>query len=234
MAIGPLNCGECGVEFQPTRAQWDKKHRGRVFCGRECLSAGNRKSSKAWWTANPLTNTVVRPIVNCAYCQKEFTATQNQHQKLVKQPDANVYCTRECVHEATRHTETRDRAIAWMKANPDVGGLHAARELGISYITLLNWRRAEGMPRKSFMYRTTQNCTHCGEEYWPSSAQWHQRERHKDQVCSEKCRCDAHSSRALGVPRHDLRKHGLYGLEAQQVKLLRRKIKEFINEGARV
>lgn len=232
MAIGPLNCGECGVKFQPSRSQWDTRHKGRKYCGRTCMGTGNRKSSKIWWNANPDTNTVIRPTVSCTYCQKEFTATPNQHRKLVKQPKASVYCTKECVSEQQRHTETRLHALKWMKEHPDVGGLDAARALGVPYITLRNWRKAEGMPFNRYGYKTMQNCGYCEKEYWPSSAQWDQREDYQAQVCSDKCHRALYSERMTGVPKHKLRKHGLYGLEAQQTKLLRRKIKEFINEGA--
>ncbi len=233
MGIGLLNCGECGVEFRPSSSQWYTKHKGRKYCSRTCLGAGNRKSSKVWWNANPDTNTVIRPTVSCTYCKKEFTATPQQHRKLVKQPDANVYCTRECIFLNTGHTETRLYALKWMEEHPDVGGLEAAKALGIPYVTLCYWRKKAGMPFNKFTWRTMQNCGHCGQEYWPSSAQWHQRGKHKDQVCSEECRCALFSKRMTGMPKHNLRKHGLYGLEAQQTKLLRRKIKEFTKEGAK-
>jgi hypothetical protein len=232
MAIGLLNCGECGAEFQPSRSQWDTRHRGRKYCGRTCMVIGNRKSSKVWWDANPLTNTVERPTKICAACGVEFTATPYQHQKLVKQPDANVYCTRHCVHEVTRHTEKRHNALKWMRDNPDVGGLRAARILGIPYITLRHWRIQEGMPFNCYGYKTTQTCGCCGEEYWPSNAQWDQREDYKAQVCSDKCHRELTSKRMKGVPNHKLRKHGLYSLEMQQVKQLRKSIYKFINQGA--
>ena len=233
MAKELFSCAECGVEFQPSRNQWDTRHKDRKYCGRTCMGIGNRKSSKIWWDANPLTNTVVRPTVSCAYCQKKFTATQNQHQKLVKQPDANVYCTRKCVFLNTGHTEMRLHALEWMKEHPDVGGLDAARALGVPYITLRNWRKAEGMPFNRYGYKTMQDCGHCGQKYWPSSAQWDQREDYETQLCSRKCHSEFQSARTKGVPNFTLRKHGLYGLEAQQVKLLRRKIKKFIKEGAK-
>ena len=232
MGIGLLTCAECGVEFQPSRNQWDRRNRGRSFCSRQCLGAGNRKSSVAWWTANPDTNTVVRPTVTCACCRKEFTATPNQHRKLMKQPDANVYCTRECLVLGIGHTEKRRSAIKWMKDNPNIGGLRAARALGIPYITLRNWRKQEGMPFNRFGYKTVQNCGHCGKEYWPSNAQWDQREDYVAQVCSRKCHRELQSIRTKGIPRYDLRKHGLYSLEMEQVKQVRKAIYKFIEEGA--
>lgn len=232
MAIGPLNCGECGVEFQPSRSQWDTRHKGRKYCSRACLGAGNRKSSKTWWNANPDTNTVTRPTVSCAYCQKEFTATPNQHRKLVKHPDANVYCTRECLFLNTGHTEMRLHALKWMQENPKVGGLRAARVLGIPYVTLHRWRKLEGMPLNRFGYKTPLTCGHCGEDFWPSSAQWDQREDYKAQVCSSKCHRELQSARTKGVPRPDLRKHGLYSLEMEQVKQVRKAIYNYVEEGA--
>jgi hypothetical protein len=36
-----------------------------------------------------------------------------------------------------------------------------------------------------------------------------------------------------GVPKHSLRKHGLYSLEMKQVKQVRKAIDKFINEGAK-
>ena len=232
MAIGLLNCGECGVEFQPSSSQWYTKHKGRKYCSRTCMGAGNRKSSKAWWTANPDTNTVQRPTVSCAYCHKAFTATENQHHKLQKQPDANVYCTRKCVFLNTGHTETRLHALKWMKEHPDVGGLDAARMLGIPYITLRNWRKAEGMPFNRYGFKTIQNCGYCEKEYWPSNAQWDQREDYQSQVCSDECHRALYSERMTGVPKHSLRKHGLYSLEMKQVKQVRKAIDKFIKEGA--
>lgn len=232
MAIGLLNCGECGVEFQPSRSQWDSRHRGRKYCGRTCMVIGNRKSSKIWWNANPLTNTVIRPMKICAACGVEFTVTPNQHQKLVKQPDASVYCTRNCVHEATRHIETRLHALKWMEEHPDIGGLRAARILGVPYITLRNWRKAEGRPFNRYGYKTTQTCGNCNKDFWPSSSQWDQREDYGAQVCSSKCFRELTSKRKKGVPNHKIRKHGLYSLEMEQVKQLRKSIYKFINQGA--
>lgn len=229
-----LTCGECGVEFQPSRNQWDKRNTNkRAFCSRKCLGAGNRKSSKAWWNANPDTNTVIRPTVSCAYCQKEFTASPHQHQKLAKQPDANVYCTKKCQALNMGHTDIRANALKWMKENPDVGGLHAARALGIPYVTLHRWRKLEGMPVNNFEYRSAKTCGNCGKEFWPSSAQWHQRDDYMSQVCSDKCRGELASARMTGVPRPEYRKHGLYSLEMRQVKQVRKAIYKFIEEGAK-
>lgn len=227
-----LPCAECGVMFMPSKNQWDKRKRSRIFCSRTCLSDGNRKSSVAWWTANPDTNTVRRPTVNCAYCQKEFTASPSQHQKLVKKPDANVYCTRECLFLNTGHTQTREYALRWVQDHPEVGGKQAAELLGIPYPTLHYWRKKAGLPIKKFEYRTTKNCGYCGEEFWPSSAQWHQRKDYEVQVCSDKCHRELLSHRNKGVPRHHLRKHGLYSIEMEQVKQIRKAIHKFIEEGA--
>ena len=233
MPIEPLNCAECGVEFQPSRSQWDTRHKSRKYCSRGCLSAGLRKSSKTWWNANPDTNTVIRPTVGCSYCKKEFTATPSQHRKLVKQPDANVYCTRECLFLNTGHTDTRLHALKWLEEHPNVGGLEAARALGIPYITLRYWRKKAGMPFNRFAYKTMQTCGWCDKEYWPSNAQWDQREDYETQVCSEECRSALFSKRMTGVPNYNLRKHGLYSLEMRQVKQVRKDIDKFINEGAK-
>jgi hypothetical protein len=228
-----LTCAECSLKFQASRSQWDKRNtRSRVFCSTGCYKVGLRKSSKAWWDENPDTNTIVRPTVGCAYCRKKFTVTASQHQKLVKQPDANVYCTRRCLFLNTGHTEKRRHALAWMREHPDVGGLDAARALGIPYITLRYWRKKEGMPFNRFEYKKIQTCGCCGKEYLPSGAQWHQREDYKTQVCSDRCRRELTSKRTKGVPNYKLRKHGLYSLEMEQVKQLRKAIHRFTTEGA--
>jgi hypothetical protein len=228
-----LPCAECGSGFMPTKAQWDKRSWGRVFCGRECLAVGMRKSSNVWWDANPLTNTVTRPTRPCAVCGADFAISEKQHYNIRKNPEAKVYCTRECYQTTRRHDETRANAIAWMRTHPEVGGQSAARALNIGYMTLYNWRKAEGLvPYREIARRSFQTCAHCGEEYWPSSAQWHQRNKQNYQVCSEKCRRDAQSARTLGVPVHKLRKHGLYSLEVEQAKQLRKAIYKFINNGA--
>jgi hypothetical protein len=233
MSDRTLICAECGVSFTGTQNQWDRRNRGRSFCSRKCLGVGNRKSSKAWWAANPDTNTVQRPTVSCACCGKPFSASESQHHKLKKNPDTKVYCTRECVFLSIGHTETRRNAIKWMQEHPEVGGLDAARHLGVPYITLRNWRKAEGMPFNRYGYKTMQTCGECGEEFWPSNAQWDQREDYQVQVCSNECRSALQSKRTKGVPNLKMRKHGLYGLEAEEVKRLRRKIKKLTNQGAK-
>lgn len=227
-----LACSECGSMFTPTKPQWDIRRRGRSFCSRECRAVGQRRSSKEWWDANPLTNTVTRPTRACAVCGAGFTISAKQHHNMRKDPEANLYCTRECFHTIHRHAETRAHAIAWMRKHPEVGGLKAARALNIPYHTLIVWRKDEGMPCNKVTRRGAKTCTHCGEEYWPSRAQWHSREKYKAQVCSDKCRRGALSARTLGVPRPDLRKHGLYSLEMYQVRRVRKAIDNFIKNGA--
>lgn len=234
MADRILTCAECGVEFQPSRNQWEKRNKGnRSFCSHGCMVAGNRKSSNAWWNANPDANTVTRPTVSCAYCQKEFTASPHQHQKRAKEPDAAVYCTKECHSLSMAHADIRANALKWMRENPEVGGLYAARILGIPYVTLHRWRKAEGMVVNNFEYRTAQTCGCCGKEFWPSSSQWQQREERQSQVCSEECRRGLFSARRKGVPRPKIRKHGLYSLEMKQVNQVRKAIYNFIEEGAK-
>lgn len=227
-----LTCAECGVSFAGTKSQWDRRNRGRSFCSRKCIREGHRKSSKAWWNANPDTNTVQRPTMPCAYCGKEFVISAHQHYNLRKDPSVNVYCTRKCLFLNTGHTDIRRHAIQWVQEHPEVGGEEAARQLGIPYATLLRWRKMEGLQVKSLEYRTVQTCGHCGKEYWPSSSQWHQRTDYMAQVCSDKCRGELASARMAGVPRPECRKHGLYSLEMMEVRRLRRAIKQFVKEGA--
>jgi len=173
-----------------------------------------------------------RPIASCASCGVTFEPNYKQVESAKK--GMRNYCSKPCMERGRTTRTDRAAAIEWARAHPDVSAKQAASTLGIPYPTVLSWYRREGLHIRYWGERkTSQTCGYCGITFMPTGGQWHGRKKCSEQYCSDECHRKKQSQQAQGVPKLYLRKHGLYSLEMEQVKQLRKDIYNFINEGAK-
>lgn len=173
-----------------------------------------------------------RPATTCATCGITFEPSCKQVESAKK--GMRNYCSKPCMERGRTTRADRAASIEWARAHPDVSAKRAASILGIPYATLKSWYEKEGLHIREYGERkTAKTCGYCGNTFMPTNGQWHGRKKYIEQYCSAECHRSRQSQRAQGAPKLYLRKHGLYSLEMEQVKQIRKDIYKFINEGAK-